>query len=84
MVPVKVHTYVFNLSEPNPVWRWDHEMTELYGMKDLSPKSFDELNDKLLSNEEIAVKFYNAIRGGAPMSNRDSCDSTCRKGLYCE
>jgi hypothetical protein len=37
LIPLKVHTYIFNISEPNPQWKWHHEMTEYYGMKDLSP-----------------------------------------------
>lgn len=45
MLPVKIHTHIFNISSDEKVWRWDHELTELYDMEDLSPKSFDKLND---------------------------------------
>jgi len=41
MLPVKVHTYVFDLHDPNPEWKWHHEYTEYYNMPDLSPSSFD-------------------------------------------
>jgi sphingomyelin phosphodiesterase len=61
MLPVKIHTYILNVSDPNPQWKWDHEMKEYYGMKDLSPRSFDELNDKLLKDEDVAIKFSNAM-----------------------
>jgi len=37
MLPVKAHTYVFDIARPEDGWKYDHEMTELYGMKDLSP-----------------------------------------------
>ena len=37
MVPIKAHTYVFNVSEENPKWHWDHEFSELYDLSDLSP-----------------------------------------------
>lgn len=37
MLPVRVHTYVFNLKEDNPEWKWHHEYTSYYNMTDLSP-----------------------------------------------
>ena len=36
-VPIKAHTYVFNVSESAPEWKHDHELTEYYNMQDLSP-----------------------------------------------
>ncbi len=57
MLPVKAHTYVFNISDENPQWQWDHELTELYGMADLSPASFDELSTSFLDNEALAIQY---------------------------
>jgi hypothetical protein len=37
MVPVKAHTYVFDVSDPNPEWKYSYELTEYYEMEDLSP-----------------------------------------------
>lgn len=37
MVPVKIHTYILDIKEENPKWKWDHELTEYYNMTDLSP-----------------------------------------------
>ena len=59
MVPVKVHTYVFNVTDPNPSWKWDHELTEYYGMEDLRPTNFDKLSEAFLTNDELALKFHN-------------------------
>lgn len=59
MLPVKVHTYVYNISEEVPTWKWDHELTEYYNMKDLSPASFDDLSDRILADEQLAIKFHN-------------------------
>lgn len=37
MIPVKIHTYVFNLSDEAPTWKWHHELSSYYNMSDLSP-----------------------------------------------
>ena len=38
MLPIKVHTYYFNISdEVNREWKYGHELTTHYDMKDLSP-----------------------------------------------
>jgi len=45
MLPVKVHTYAFDIRADKPEWKWDHEYTSLYEMTDLSPSSFSKLSD---------------------------------------
>jgi len=44
MLPVKSHTYVLDIAhtvdQSNLKWKWDHEVTSLYNMTDLSPSSF--------------------------------------------
>jgi len=41
MVPVNAHTYYMNITEANmndkPEWKILHDLTEEYGLKDLSP-----------------------------------------------
>lgn len=37
MLPVRIHTYYLNLKDPHPQWVKSHELTEFYGLKDLSP-----------------------------------------------
>lgn len=59
MLPVKVHTYVFNVSDPNPKWQWHHELTEYYNMPDLSPQSFDDLSTRFIDDEALAMQFLN-------------------------
>jgi len=59
MLPVKVHTYVFDHKEENPQWKWHHELTEYYLMQDLSPSSFDNLSDRILYDEDLAIKYHN-------------------------
>lgn len=51
MLPVKVHTYVIRIQDENPKWVYDHELTQVYGMEDLSPKSFKALAERTLSDE---------------------------------
>ena len=47
MLPVKSHTYILDIAhsknQSNLDWTWDHEMTQLYNMTDLSPTSFVNL-----------------------------------------
>ena len=74
MLPVKVHTYVFDLHDPNPEWKWHHEYTEYYNMPDLSPSSFDQLTEKFLNDETVALKFHNTQDNGGGEKQVDSCD----------
>lgn len=83
MLPVKVHTYVYNVSEEVPQWKWDHEYTEYYNMKDLSPASFDELNNRILHDEDLAIKFTNTLDNNGGKTYIDECDYNCRRELYC-
>jgi hypothetical protein len=48
MLPVKVHTYIFDVTDLEPEWEFDHELTSLYKMNDLSPTSFDDLSNRIL------------------------------------
>jgi len=48
MLPVKIETYAMDITQQDPVFELDHEMTELYKMPDLSPSSFDYLSASLL------------------------------------
>lgn len=57
MLPVKIHTYSLNVQEENPVWKYDHEMTSLYNMTDLSPKSFADLSQRFLTDEKLALTY---------------------------
>jgi hypothetical protein len=51
MVPVKVHTYNLDLNDANPQWKHHHELTELYNMPDLSPRSFADLSERIFQDE---------------------------------
>lgn len=53
-------------------------MTEYYGLKDLSPASLDELSNRILVDEQLAIKFYETKTQFGPESMTDSCDDYCR------
>ena len=57
MLPIKIHTYVIHLRDSIPKWKYDHEMTEYYGMEDLSPQSFKKLSEKFFNDSELALKY---------------------------
>lgn len=84
MLPVKIHTYILDIKDENPHWKWDHELTEYYNMTDLSPQSFDELATRILNEEEVAIKYHNTMDQHGGETFIDTCDYHCRKTLYCE
>jgi len=65
-LPVKVHTYVLDINAENPQWTHSHELTEYYAMEDLSPSSFDELSERFLNDEQLALKVLNTKTQYAP------------------
>jgi hypothetical protein len=62
MLPVKVHTYIFDVTDLEPEWGFDHELTSLYKMNDLSPSSFDDLSNRILESESWAAEFLNNMQ----------------------
>jgi len=53
-------------------------------MPDLSPSSFDQLSERLLNDEAIAIKYHNTQDNGGGETHVDNCDETCRRALYCK
>ena len=54
LLPVRIHTYKLNEGD----WFLDHTWPESLGIKDLSPKSFEEMaKDILAGNIDRAIKF---------------------------
>ena len=54
---MKVETYRLDPEAESPEFVLDHELTEFYGMPDLSPASFDELAQRMLVDEDLALKY---------------------------
>lgn len=59
MLPVRIHTHVLNIEDDDPKWHYDHELTSYYGMSNLSPQSFDDLADRMLTDSVIAKQYMN-------------------------
>jgi hypothetical protein len=57
MLPIKVETWAIDITQDDPVFEFHHELTEYYGMDDLSPASFDALSERFLNDEALAVKY---------------------------
>ena len=83
MLPVKIETYAMNITEADPEFILDHELTELYQLPNLSPKSFDKLSTRLSHDEELAFVFERAKNAFGP-NELKNCDKRCRKHLYCD
>ena len=83
MVPVKIETWAIDITQDDPVFEFHHEMTEYYGMDDLSPASFDLLSERFLTDEVLAVKYLQTMNQMSPINVPDVCDEKCRLGVYC-
>lgn len=83
MLPHKVTTYSVNLRDKQPEWKKHHELTEHYGMTDLSPKSFDALSTRIREDKVVANKFVKTLSMGGPLHDNVNCDMECRKYFYC-
>lgn len=63
MLPVKSHTYVLDIvksaKDPNLAWKWDHEVTQLYNLEDLSPSSFIGMAERIRDDESYAMVYQN-------------------------
>lgn len=87
MLPVKSHTYVLDI-ENNPDqssldWAWDHEVTALYNMTDLSPSSFVQLAERIRDDENTALLYQRTQANGGNQTIYPACDLDCRTNLYC-
>ncbi|RCN25337.1 hypothetical protein ANCCAN_28952 [Ancylostoma caninum] len=78
-----IENYYADLDESNsespPVWKLLYSAKEEYGLRDLSPRSWNKLVDSIVSNEKMAQKFFrNAFRVEEP-----ACAVDCQRNLLC-
>lgn len=78
MLPVKIETYSLQIDaerEEDIKFVLDHEMSELYNLPDLSPKSFDDLSMRLGTERKLAYVFERAKSAFGPQPNLgNDCD----------
>mmetsp|Transcript_5282 Transcript_5282/g.4002 ORF Transcript_5282/g.4002 Transcript_5282/m.4002 type:complete len:239 (+) Transcript_5282:584-1300(+) len=87
MVPVDIITYYFDVEKANagqPEWKPYHSIRVDYELEDLSPKSFAKLAERILEDEDMAVKYLNWKHKGGPESNQVDCSRACREDVYCD
>jgi len=90
LLPLKIETYTMDLLKANEddkhaIFSKNHEMTEAYGLDDLSPNSFFSLALKFKDNEELATKFYMNRYANSPRYLPErGCDEECRRRLSCK
>jgi len=55
LIPVNLLTYSFDLKHANefndPKWSLDYDFKKVYGLSDLSPKSFNDYASKMITEE---------------------------------
>jgi len=88
MVPVKISTYIFNITDANhydrPQWTVMHDFAQDYKMKDLRPEEFKNLADSIRYNEETALYYLWNNERRAPNTWQYTCDEHCRQRIYCD
>jgi len=52
-------------------------------MEDPSPRSFTKWAERVVEDEEMAVKFKNWQAKDGRDSTHTACDEGCRQGIYC-
>jgi hypothetical protein len=81
LLPVKIHTY--KLTDDGD-WNLDHTWPEHLGLKDLSPKSFEQMAKNILKGDaDLAMKFQNGKANGGGEKSIESCNLNCRVDMYC-
>ena len=83
MLPIAIETYRIDVLAENPEFVLDHELSTYYGMKDLSPASFDTLSGVFANDEQMAVKYMKTKSQNGP-KGITSCDDACRLEVYCD
>ena len=85
MLPVRIETWLLDITQDDPEFFMHHEMGELYRMEDLSPGSFDKLTEQLYLDDNSAYIFERARNAFGPNPNLDSqCNDECREELFCQ
>ena len=83
MLPKKVETYTLDPNTEEPSFEFNHELTEYYGMKNLSPAEFDSLAERTRNEEDLAVKYIQTQSQKASILFQNVCDKKCRLAVYC-
>lgn len=87
MLPAELETYAFDLETANeldqPSWNLYMDYRQEYDMPDLSPKSFANLSQRILSDPYVCQQYkINAAMGG-PKFDHDPCTASQQKEHYC-
>ena len=88
LIPVNLLTYSFDLKHANefndPKWSLDYDFKKVYGLSDLSPKSFNDYASKMVTEERKSQIFINHVsRGYWAEDDFTPCDKQCRIDMRC-
>eukprot|EP00344_Euplotes_crassus_P003509 CAMPEP_0197000176 /NCGR_PEP_ID=MMETSP1380-20130617/5180_1 /TAXON_ID=5936 /ORGANISM="Euplotes crassus, Strain CT5" /LENGTH=434 /DNA_ID=CAMNT_0042417371 /DNA_START=534 /DNA_END=1838 /DNA_ORIENTATION=+ len=85
--PVRAHKYFFNITQGNlgdPKWEKQYELTEEYGLEDMSPASFLKLTNSFKEEVGQVTKYLWNQNGRAfEISKYDCSDNECMMKYYC-
>ena len=88
MLPIKMHSYFVNLTKANlekeVTWEHAYEMTEEYGLPDLSPSSLYNFTNRIFEEPDLAVKYLKNSRQNSPATAGTTCDLNCQFSMRCD
>lgn len=82
-----IETYYFNLTEANlypdrtPRWKLLYSMKEAYQFDALTPRNFDSLARRLVSNDSLLYQYWRYYVRDGDASLAEGCDQECKIGL---
>lgn len=83
-------TWTFNLTEANihgkeqrPRWFKEYSFRDEFGIKDLSPKSVDDLFERFARDPELLRKYHDFKKGRSDPGLETPCDHACLKNDLC-
>ena len=82
-----INVYYFDIAKANqgqPAWEHYHNILQDFQIEDASPSNFEAFARRTLTEEDLAKKAIGWASKGGPDGLRDSCDSGCRKGIFCD
>lgn len=90
-LPIEMKTYTLNMAKANKndddaKFFFNHELTQSYGLQDLSPSSLYNLSQRFINDEGLTELYIvnKAGRGPEGYSQvENGCDETCRRMTAC-
>ncbi|CAH0407381.1 unnamed protein product [Chilo suppressalis] len=89
-VPVSIQNFIYNLTEANltpkkrPRWFLLYNMTDSFGIGDLSPKTMNNLVQSMVTDQQQLLDRYAAFHSKMSDVLWPNCNDACKTDLLCQ